>query len=112
MLPWTLLFSSGVEDLGTVTRRAWIFWGGITLALALLYYLEHNMSSSVLTKAAIPLVATACGLMPHIVRRINFVFTVFSFAAGTGRLVLARTGMIQRVDNANRTIGLPVCQVF
>jgi len=88
LLPWTLLFASGVEDLATVPRKAWIFWCGITLTLALLYYLEHNTSSSVLTKAAMPLVATAGGLMPHIVRRINFVFTVFSFAAGIGGLVL------------------------
>jgi hypothetical protein len=88
MLPWTLLFSSGVEDLGPVMRQAWIFWLGITLSLALLYYFELNTSTSVLTKAAMPLLATAAGLMPHIVRRINFVFTVFSFAAGIGGLVL------------------------
>jgi len=101
MLPWMLLFSSGVEDLGTVTRKAWIFWVGTTLALALLYYLERHTSSSVLTKAAMPLLATAGGLMPHIVRRINFVFTLFSFAAGIGGLVLFYFLVSDRVYGSN-----------
>src|SRR5438270_13210368 len=57
MLPWTLLFSSGVVDLGTVTRKALIVWCGITLALAFIYYLEHSSNWCVLTNASIPLIA-------------------------------------------------------
>jgi hypothetical protein len=88
MVPWMLLFCSGMEDFETVTRQAWVFWVGISLALALLYYFEHNTSSSLLTKAAMPLLATAVGLLPHVVRHIRFVFTIFSLAAGIAGLVV------------------------
>jgi len=82
-------------------RKAWIFWVGIIVALALLYYLERHTSSGALTKAAMPLLATAGASMPHIVRRINFVFTVFSFAAGIGGLVLFYFLVSDRVYGSN-----------
>jgi hypothetical protein len=87
-LPLTILFCSGLSDFGTVTKQAWVFWLGVILALALLYYFERNTSSSILTKTAMPLLATAGGLMPHIIRRIGFVFTVFSLAAGIAGLLV------------------------
>jgi len=88
MLPWMLLFCSGVEDFGRVARKAWIFWVGVTLASGFVYYLERHTTSSVITKAAMPLLVTVGGLLPHVIRRINFVFTVFSFAAGIAGLVI------------------------
>jgi hypothetical protein len=88
MLPWMWLYCSGVEDFETVTRQAWVFWVGASLALGFLYYLERNTSSSILTKAAMPLLATAVGLLPHVVRRIRFVFTVLSLVAGIAGLVV------------------------
>ena len=88
ILPWTMLFCSGLDDFGTVTRQNWVFWAGVMLALAFLYYFERNTGSSIVTKAAMPLLATAAGLLPHVVRRIRFVFTVFSLAAGIAGLVV------------------------
>jgi hypothetical protein len=82
MLPWMLLFCSGMEDFETATHQASFSWVGPIVALVLLYYLEHHTSDRVLTKAAMPFLATAGGLLPHIIRRMNFVFTIFSLAAG------------------------------
>ena len=82
MLPLTLLFCSGLEDLATVTKREWVFWAGTTPVLALLYYFERNTASTILTKAAMPVLAVAGGLLPHAVRHMRFVFAVCSLAAG------------------------------
>ena len=90
MLPWTLLFCSGFEDFGKVTRQAWVLWVGMTLVLALLYYFERNTTSAVLTKAVMPLLATVAGLLPHAISRIRFIFTVCCLAAGVaGAVVLS-----------------------
>ncbi len=88
MLPWTLLFSSGFEDLGNVTRQAWVLWVGMTLVLALLYYFERNTTSTVLTKTAMPLLATVAGLLPHAIPRIKFIFTVCGLATGIVGIVV------------------------
>jgi len=88
MVPWTILFSFGLEDFGAVTRRPWVFWSGAMLALILLYYFERNTSSRTVTKIAMPLLATAVGLLPHVIRRIHFVFIIFSIAFGVAALVL------------------------
>ena len=82
MLPWTLLFCSGLEDFGIVTQKAWIFWVGTILALVLLYYFERNTTSTILTKAAMPVLAVSGGLLPHATRRIRFVFVICGLAAG------------------------------
>jgi hypothetical protein len=88
MLPWTLLFGSGFEDLGKVTRRPWVFWVGMTLVSSLLYYYERNTTSAVLTKAAMPPLATVGGLLPHAIPRIRFIFTVFCLVAGIAGIVV------------------------
>jgi hypothetical protein len=88
MLPWTILFCSGMEDLGTGIRQAWVFWTGVILTLAFLYYFEHFTSSSALTKVAMPLLATAGAVVPHLVRPIKIVFTAISFAAGIAGVVV------------------------
>lgn len=107
MLPWTMLFCSGLDDFGAVTRQGWVFWAGVTLALAFLYYFERNTSSSIFTKIAMPLLATVVGLMPHLIRRIRFLFTVFSFAAGVAGLVvfyLALTSYLSGSSFATKAI--------
>jgi hypothetical protein len=86
MLPWMLLYCSGLEDFATVTRQASVFWVGLALGLAFLYFYERQTSSSVLTQFAIPLLVTAGGLLPHVARRMRFVFTVFSLVAGIAGL--------------------------
>jgi hypothetical protein len=87
-LPLIVLFCSGLNDFCAATKQAWVFWLGLIPALALLYYFERNTSSSILTKTAMPPLATAAGLIPHIFRRIRFVFTVFCFAAGISGLAV------------------------
>jgi len=88
MLPWILLYCSGLEDFVTVTRRAWLFWLGLSPALAFLYFYEHHTGSSVLTKIAMPVLVTAGGLLPHVVRRIRFVFSVLPVVVGIAGLVV------------------------
>ena len=61
MVPWTILFCSGLEDFGAVTRRPWVLWAGAMLALILLYHFERNTSSRDVTKIGMPLLATAVG---------------------------------------------------
>lgn len=88
MLPWTVLLCSGFEDWEKVRRQAWIMWVGMTLVLALLYYFEKHTTSAVLTKAAMPLLATVGGLLPHVIHRIRFIFTICCFAAGIAGIVV------------------------
>jgi len=88
MLPWTLLYCSGLEDFVAVTRQASVFWLGLAPALSFLYFYERHTSSSVLTKVAMPLLAMLGGLLPRVVRRIKFVFTAISLLAGIAGLVV------------------------
>ena len=88
MVPWTILFCFGLEDFGAVTRRPWVLWAGAMLALILLYYFERYTSSRTVTKIGMPLLATAVGLLPHVIQRIHFVFIIFSIAFGVAALVL------------------------
>lgn len=70
-------------------HRRWIFWLGSVAGLALLYCLEHySITDRNPTKFVTPLVATIGGSLPYIIRRLSFVFTVFSFAAGIAGLVV------------------------
>jgi hypothetical protein len=88
MLPWILLYCSGLEDFVTVTRQASVFWLGLAPVLAFLYFYEGLTGSSSLTKVAMPLLAAVGGLLPHIAQRIRFVFTVLSLVAGIAGFVI------------------------
>lgn len=110
-LPLTVLFCSGLNDFCTVTKQAWIFWLGLIPALVLLYYFERNTSSSNLTKTAMPLLATAAGLMPHIFQRIRIVFTIFCLAAGISGLAVfyfVLTSYLSGSSFATKSIGIVV----
>src|SRR2546421_12649210 len=52
MLPWALLFCSGLEDCGIGTPQAWRFWVGAFLVLVLMYYVDRHQTSTVLSMAA------------------------------------------------------------
>jgi hypothetical protein len=108
MLPWTLLFCSGLEDLGTAAQKAWVFWIGAGLALILLCYFERNTTSTILTKIAMPVLAVSGGLLPHIIRRIRFVFVVCNLATGVaGTFILylvLRTFLSPATSFANKGV--------
>jgi hypothetical protein len=80
--PWMLLFCSGVEDLSIIRRKETVFWLGVFAALLFLYYFDRYTSMSFLTKAAMPPLAVLAGLVPHFVKRIRFLFSLASVAAG------------------------------
>lgn len=82
MLPWMLLFCSGVDEIGALAQRAWLYWVGAALGLAFIYYFERHTIGFMVTKTAMPLLAVAGGSLPHLIRRIGFVFTLCSLAAG------------------------------
>jgi peptidoglycan/LPS O-acetylase OafA/YrhL len=76
MLPWTLLFSSGFHDLSKATSREWVFWIGNALVLGFIYYYNRNTTEAELTKTAMPVVACACAVVPHVFRRTGFIYSV------------------------------------
>jgi hypothetical protein len=107
-----LLFLSGSEDLIKVIQRGWVFWVGVIVGASLLYYFESYTSSSVLTKIAMPLLAVAGGLLPHVIRRLRLAFSTISLLAGlAGLVVLYFTGTTFFVPSrsfATKTIGFLV----
>ena len=74
MLPWTLLFCSGLDDLSQAVKREWVFWGGIVLVLGSLYYFNRFTTDAGLTKAAMPVLACAVATVPHVLRRLSFIY--------------------------------------
>jgi hypothetical protein len=107
MLPWMFLYCSGLEDFVTVTGQAFVFWLGLAPALAFLYYFERHMSSGLLTKTAMPLLAIVGGVLPHVFRRLIFVFAILPFVAGIAALVVLYYTFpsLLRFSFATRTIG-------
>ena len=77
-----LLFFSGVEDLSIASRKELVLWIGVFAALLFLYYFDRYTSMSFLTKAAMPPLAVGAGLVPHFGKRIKFLFSLASVAAG------------------------------
>jgi hypothetical protein len=82
--PWVLLFCSGLQDAVTVTGKQWVLWLGGIAALLFLYYFDHYTSLSLVTKATLPPIALAVGLIPHLIRKMGFLFVLSSLAAGVG----------------------------
>ncbi len=81
-LPWTLLCCSGFDDFAIVAKRRWPFWGGTVLLLVFLGYFEWHTTSFRITKIAMPLLVTAGGVLPRILPRLRFAYTVCSLLAG------------------------------
>jgi len=108
MLPWTVLFCSGFGDLAIAARHDWVFWGGTVLILSFVYYFERNTTSSTITKAAMPLLATAGGVMPRIFRRLRLVYAICSVVAGVAGVIAAyrlAALVLSGSSFATRTIG-------
>jgi hypothetical protein len=82
--PWLLLFCSGLQDAVTVTGKQWVLWLGGMAALLFLYYFDHYTSLSLVTKAAVPPLALAVGLIPYLIRKMGFLFVLTSLAAAVG----------------------------
>jgi hypothetical protein len=81
-VPWMLLFCSGVEDLSIISHKEFVLWLGVFAALLFLYYFDRYTSMSFLTKVAMPPLAVGAGLLPHFVKRVGFLFSLSSVAAG------------------------------
>ena len=77
-----LLFFSGVEDFAIFSGKERVLWLGSAIALLFLYYFDRHTSLSFLSKAAMPPLAVAVGLVPHFVRQLKFLFVLSSVAAG------------------------------
>lgn len=87
--PWLLLFCSGLQDLVITTGKRWVMWLGGFAALMFLFYFGSYTSLSLLTKALMPPIAVGIGLIPHFIRKMGFMFTLASLAAGVaGAFVL------------------------
>jgi hypothetical protein len=113
MIPWALLLCSGAEDLAKIAGQTAVFWIWLTTGLAFLYYLEHFTGDRAVTRIAMPLLAFTAGSLPHFVRRVGFVFTLTSLAAGLAGLavlyLLLRTFLSSGVVSfSTRTIGVLV----
>lgn len=89
MVPWTLLFCSGIHDLSLITRRRWLFWIGSILLLAAVYCLNRYTSLRGFNQVAMPLLAGIFAVQPHLFRRIALLYTIVSVVFGIcGALVL------------------------
>ena len=106
---WLLLFFSGLQDFVNVTHKQWVLWLGVVAALVFLYYFDRYTSLSLLTKAAMPPIATGLGLVPHFIKRMGFVFSLSSLAVGvvsaTALYYFATTMLSPTAHFATRTIG-------
>ncbi|HUK48756.1 MAG TPA: hypothetical protein VLW06_14225 [Terriglobales bacterium] len=106
---WLLLFFSGLQDLVNVTHKQWVLWFGVVAALVFLYYFDRYTSLSLLTKAAMPPIATGLGLVPHFIKRMGFVFALSSLAVGVMSATVlchfATTMLSPTAHFATRTIG-------
>jgi hypothetical protein len=80
--PWLLLFCSGLQDIVTVTGTQGFLWCGAITAMLSLYYFDYHTSLSLATKAAIPPIALAIGMLPCFINKIEFLFVLSSIAAG------------------------------
>jgi hypothetical protein len=74
VLPWTLLFCSGLHDLTEATKRQAIFWAGNVLFLGFVYYWNRYTTDADLTKVAMPILACAAAMVPHFLRRLSFIY--------------------------------------
>jgi hypothetical protein len=88
MVPWLLLFCSGLDDLTRIAERQWLFWVGSVLVLALVYNFVRYTSLQGLNKAAIPILACIFAIQPHIFRRVAFLYSVVSVLFGLCGMVL------------------------
>jgi hypothetical protein len=82
LLPWTILFCSGFDDLVQITKREWLFWAGLVFMVAFVYLLNRNTSLQGFNKAGIPILACAFAIQPHIFRRIALLYSLVAVLFG------------------------------
>jgi hypothetical protein len=102
---WLLLFFSGLQDIVNVTHKQWVLWLGVVF----FDYFDRYTSLSLLTKAAMPLIATGLALVPHFIKRMGFLFSLSALAVGvvsaTALYYFANTILLPTAHFATRTIG-------
>jgi peptidoglycan/LPS O-acetylase OafA/YrhL len=111
MLPWTLLFSSGFHDLSKASSREWVFWIGNALVLGFIYYYNSKTTEAGLTKTAMPVIACACAAVPHISRRMRFIYSVLCVLFAACGVVVFYYAM-QTVLTPGRSFATPAIAAF
>jgi hypothetical protein len=111
MLPWTLLFGSGFHDLSKATSRGGVFWIGNALVLGLIYYYNRHTTEAGLTKTAMPVIACSCAAVPHVFRRMGFIYSVVCRLFAVCGLVVFYYAM-QTVLTPGRSFATPAIATF
>jgi hypothetical protein len=107
----TLLFGSGFHDLSKAGSREWVFWIGNALVLGFIYYYNRNTTEAGLTKTVMPVIACACAAVPHIFRRMEFIYSVLCVLfAVCGAVVLYYA--MQTVVTPGRSFASPAIAAF
>jgi len=88
MVPWTLLFCSGFDDLTLITKRQWLFWAGSVLVLVFVYYFDRSTSLQGFNKAGMPILACILAIQPHIFRRGALLYSLVSVLFGLGGILV------------------------
>lgn len=75
ILPWTLLLCSAFHDLSIAFRREWIFWVGMLLVYGVFILICRYDPNTIATRAGLPALACAGATIPHILRRLSFIYS-------------------------------------
>lgn len=81
-VPWTLLLGSAFHNLSQAARREWVFWAGILLVFALFILVSEYTSNTVARRAGLPSLACAVAILPHVLRRLSWIYSAFCIVAG------------------------------
>jgi hypothetical protein len=82
MLPWTLLLCSAFHDLSKAASQEWIFWAGSLLIFGVFFHVDRYEPNTISTRVAMSALACAGAMLPHVFRRLSFIYSVLCIVAG------------------------------